>query len=110
MRSKPDIYTIDRAQLYAVAAVCEANRNRRDALLLRAAGAYIYTARPKRKGKKPFLDAWFDANRRIADLTDEERSLLSDEELARLLSAKTVRINEGERMKRPSPRKSPKTP
>jgi hypothetical protein len=110
MHSKPDIYTIDRAQLYAVAAVCEANRNRRDAVLLRAAGDYIYTARPKRKGKRPFLDAWFEANRRIADLTDEEHALLSDEELVRLVSAKPVRIIEGERMKRPSPRKSRKTP
>ena len=103
MLSKPDIYTIDKAQLYAVAAVCEANRNRRDALLLRAAGDYIYTARPKRKGKKPFLDAWFEANRRIADLTDDEHALLSDEELVGLLSAKTVKIIEGERKSRTTP-------
>jgi hypothetical protein len=74
---KPDIYEIDRAQLYALSAVCEANRNRRDALLLRAAGDYIYTVRPKRKGKKPFLDAWFEANRQIAEVTDEELARLS---------------------------------
>ena len=39
---KPDIYKIDRAQLYALTAVCEAIRNRKDALLLRAAGDYIH--------------------------------------------------------------------
>lgn len=69
MPTRPDIYTIDRAQLYALAAVLDANRNRRDALLLRVAGDYIYAVRPKRRDKKPLL--------RYFEATDEEFAQLS---------------------------------
>jgi hypothetical protein len=52
----PDIYDTDKAPLYLLAALCEASRHDHDARILRAAGDYIQTARPKRKGAKPITD------------------------------------------------------
>jgi len=46
MRTKPDIYAIDRAQFHLLAALCDFDGYRADALLLRATGQHAIMHAP----------------------------------------------------------------